>query len=129
MKTGFRAIVLSFGVLLGACGIQTPSENFENFDGSVLPRGTWAHPFRVNCSGRCEITLKLTQIIPDSDAILGLGLGLENGGNCSLLHEIQASTNRNSLFDEVREGNYCVIVRDVGFLSRGQNFTVRVQHP
>jgi len=126
MKT---LLALILAICCMACGIETPSANFENFSGTVDVRGIWSHPFHVDCRS-CEISAQLISSSPDSASIVTLGLTLQSNGVCQgVITSMLAGGNQNSLPYLATQSDYCVFVADAGYLTRAQSVTVKVQHP
>jgi hypothetical protein len=121
--------LLSTVLLAGGCGgVVGPSQNVvENMSGTLAVNGRSDHEFRVSKNGEFEV--KITQLAPNADAILGLQYGPLQNGQCGIIGNNFARLNQVALGGFINSGNYCLIVSDVGSLTQPATYTLRVSHP
>lgn len=100
----------------------------ESFSGTAGVGLTVTHTFVGAKAG--AVTLTLTEVGPDAAALVGLGLGVWDGTNCT----VQISTTAGKL-NEVYQattagsGNFCVAVGDPGTFTADVTYTVKITHP
>src|SRR5690242_14227621 len=130
------ALVLLAGALASCGGIVDPSKNtVENFSGTVAP-GSFSSTvptFSVGKTGEFFVTI--TQLTPDSNILLGVGVGQLSGSACNLLNffgyvNTTSQLNRQALGGQIEKGSYCVSVWDsVGAVTQTTTYSLRVSHP
>lgn len=102
----------------------------ETFNGQFLPGGTAARAFTAASSGTVSITL--TQIGPQADAVVGLGVGIPQsaGTGCLLTQTTQTGASSSpQLTVPVDAGSYCVRLYDTGTLTATVAFTLTIVRP
>jgi hypothetical protein len=121
--------LLSTALLAGGCGgVVGPSQNLvENLSGTLAVNGRSDHEFRAGKNGEFEV--KITQLAPNADAILGLQYGPLQNGQCIVQQNNFARLNQIALGGFINSGNYCLIVFDAGLLAQPATYTLRVSHP
>lgn len=120
--------------LAGCSGISSPSNNStETFSGAVtVETGSSTlpitHSFAVNRTG--EMSARLTAITPNSAALVGLALGQQVSGTCSVFSiNNLTGLNRDVFITPIQKGNFCIQVFNGGGLNAPQNYTLQVNHP
>lgn len=90
--------------------------------------GRASRSFDATVPGAAMITL--TDLQPNVEAGLGLGLQQEGGFGCLLTQVIKATPRSTPHFTrQFDPGTYCVEVFDIGNFTRNTTYTLRVQHP
>lgn len=108
----------------------TTSVTTENFTGSVDVGGKDVHPFTVTLSGG-QLNVILTAAGPPSTIFMGLGVGTNSGGTCTLLSNGSLVTQAGAtaqLSGTVNAGSYCVMVYDAGNQTAAITYAVTVNH-
>jgi hypothetical protein len=110
------------------CGVSDPSTNtVETFSQTLDVNGYQTHEFRAGRTGEFEITI--TELQPDSSAILVVEFGAIVSNQCTAQTSNFAAVGRLALNGPISSGRYCVGVRDVGGLRQTSTYTVRVSYP
>jgi hypothetical protein len=113
-----------------ACGISTPSNNtVEDVSGTVPVGGNDVHNYSLSKMGEVEVTI--TSLAPTPSASIGMALGQQFSGGCTLLQGYQAAVvvNRVVQFGSLQKGGYCLIVYDTGILTAPTAYTGKFSHP
>jgi hypothetical protein len=123
-------------VAVAACGDDNPTTPTqpttprptitEAFSGTLNINGAATHSFATG-SGQIQVTV--TELVPDSEAVIGVSLGTWNGVACRI--EI-ANTNATQaaaiLGTASGPGNFCAYVQDVGKLKAATEYKLEVIH-
>jgi hypothetical protein len=106
---------------------EAPVQVTETFTGTVTVNGAFTHPFTVNRAG--TVTAQLTALSPDDTVTVGLSLGTWNGVSCQIvITNDTAKLASNVIGNANAPGSLCVRVFDVGGLSTGTNYDLKVDH-
>lgn len=125
--------VLMATLLAAACGSDDPPPMAPDpisvtisFDGALGPNGGRTHPFEVGRGG--AITTVLTELLPDSEARLGLSLGTWNGTVCQIILANDAATQGTQITGIAQSpGNFCVRIYDAaGELTQEATYQIAV---
>jgi len=131
-----RVCVLTF-VLVGAaaCGDDTPTAPeqpaqrptvTEEFTGRLTVNGAATHSF---ATGSGQISVTVTELVPDSAAVIGVSLGTWNGTACQIVLANDNATQTGSILGTATgPGNFCARVYDVGKLTAATEYKVTVVH-
>jgi hypothetical protein len=89
---------------------------------------TW-RSFQISKAG--TVTLQLVSLSPDTEGVVGLGLGVFDGAStCTITTELAtAPGTAPQISTELASGTYCVKVTELGTLSRTQDFVVSIVTP
>lgn len=119
------------GLFTISCGgIVDPSKNqIETFSGTVSPQGFSPHPFSVSKTG--EISIKITELAPLTNVPLGvIWAQASSDGTCvSVIQSGIGNLGVPAITGQIFNGNYCVLVYDLGILTAPETYTVTVSHP
>ena len=113
--------------------IVTPTPKSETFTGTVLVRGSDAHPFVSSNYG--EVSVTLTAAGPPVDITMGIGIGAPASvvdSSCVLYQNASLSTVAGStpqLVGNIPAGAYCIVVFDVGNQTQPVSYSITVVHP
>ena len=140
MRARFAAMLAVAGLITMSCGgIVDPSQNkIDTFSGAFAPGGFSAgFPFTASNGG--ELTVKVTQLSPNSSTFFGvLWTQAAGDGTCgspsvggALLQNNFAQLNVASISgSQIVSGKYCIFMFDsAGGLSATETFTATVSHP
>ena len=133
MRGACVAVVLAVaGLLTVSCnGLVDPSKNqIEIFTGTIAPQGFNSHNFSVDKNG--EISIKITALAPLDNVPVGvIWAQASTTGACNgaVLQSGVASLGIPAVVGQIFQGNYCVLVYDLGILQAPENYTVSVSHP
>ena len=134
-----RALLL-LSVLAGAAGCgdddpvtptqpTPPQATTETFSGTLTVNGAVTHSFTAGQSG--VISATVTELVPDSAAVIGVSLGTWNplAGTCQLLITNDNATQNGSVTGTAgAAGSFCARVYDVGHLTSATGYTLTVVH-
>ena len=134
-----RALVLiSFLAGSIACGDDTPTaptetptrtQTTETFSGTLNVNGAATHSFSATGSG--EIRVTLTELTPDSAAVIGVSLGTWNAlaNTCQIVLANDSATQSAVVVGNAGQaGSFCARVYDVGRLSGATGYSLTVLH-
>ncbi len=133
MRGGCVAAVLAVaGLLTASCnGLVDPSKNeTETFSGVISPQGFASHAFSVTRNG--EISVKIIAQGPVENIPLGViwAQASSSGCNGAVLQSGYGYPGSGSIVvGQIFQGNYCVLVYDLGILQANETYTVTVSHP
>lgn len=128
--------LLTLGVLVGAACETTPTTPSEEtttsttitYSSKVSPGGFTWRSFPVAPAG--TVTLQLVSLSPDSEGVVGLGLGILEGTNCLISIQVETAPGTEpQISTSLAVGNYCAKVTDLGSLTRTQDFSVSIVTP
>lgn len=133
-----KSLLLAAAVAAGGCDNdidnQTPTEpaptTTETFSGTINVNGAMTHVFTTAAAG--TVTATLTELTPDSTAIVGFALGTWNASSMTCQ---QIIPNDNAPQGHILTGNasgagaLCARVYDTGKLTAALNYTFSVVHP
>jgi hypothetical protein len=128
--------LLTWGVLVGAACESTPTTPSEEtttsttitFSSKLFPGlYTW-RSFQVARAG--TVTLQLVSLSPDSEGVVGLGLGIFDGTNCLISSQVETAPGTEpQISTSLPVGNYCAKVSELGSLTRTQDLSVSIVTP
>ena len=124
------SVSITAALLSVACGISTPSSNkVETVSGIIPVGGSDSKNFSNTKTGELQITV--TTLSPSPSASLGLAIGQQITGTCSLIQNYVASlvVNRVVEFGSLQKGDYCLYVYDTGVLTAATAYTAKISHP
>lgn len=132
-----RAVALAAAVLPAGCGDDGPVTPTQpstppptvttEFSGTLTVNGAATHPFVTGRSG--QITVTLTELAPNSAAVIGVSLGTWNGVTCqTVLANDNATQAAQIIGNAGNAGNFCVRVYDVGRLAAPTTYALAVVH-
>ena len=122
--------VILLAASCAACGISTPSNNtVETVPGTVPVGSNDVHNFSLSKMGEVEVTI--TSLAPTPSASIGMALGQQFSGGCTLLQGYVSPVvvNRVVQFGALQKGGYCLIVYDTGILTAPTTYTAKISHP
>jgi hypothetical protein len=119
-----------------ACGDDTPTAPeqpvqrptvTEEFTGRLTVNGAATHSF---ATGSGQISVTITELAPDSTAVIGVSLGTWNGSACQIVldNDNATQTTGGVLGTASGPGNFCARVYDVGKLTAATDYKVTVVH-
>jgi hypothetical protein len=142
---GAAWVLVLGGVLAGCDNVDeslptapTPAPTVtETLSGSITVNGAETKTFITVSPGSVTATLKTAEIQvgegeePDTTAVtVGLSLGTWNGTSCQLVISNTAAVVGSFVIGKVSgTGALCILVQDVGKLTKPINFSVDVIHP
>jgi hypothetical protein len=98
----------------------------EPFSGTLNINGAATHSFATG-SGQIQVTV--TELLPDSAAVIGVSLGTWNGAACQIvLANDNATVAAAVLGTASGPGNFCARVYDVGKLKAATEYKLEVIH-
>lgn len=124
------APILAAALMAGCGGVANPSNNSVTpFSGTVTPEGQPnSHTFTASRNG--EMSVRFTAIAPNAAALVGVAVGQQVSGGCSVINLNNLSgLNRDVLIMPINRGNYCLQVFNGGGVNAPQSYTVQVSHP
>lgn len=98
----------------------------DTFTETLTVNGAMTHSFIVQRAGTATATL--TELTPDSAAVISLALGTWNGQTCQIILANDVATTNSSVVGTASAGNFCVRLSDVGRLTAPTGYRVTVQH-
>jgi hypothetical protein len=105
----------------------TPTTTTETFSDTLNVNGGRTHSFVTGQSGQISVTI--TELVPDSAAVIGVSLGTWNGATCQVvLANDNATQAAQVLGNAGAAGNFCARVYDVGKLTSSTGYTLTVVH-
>ena len=135
-----RRVVVRLGVALvllvtaGCTGgvvptFPTPNRTTIFFSNRLHVGGFLWRSFRVERFG--QATVQLVAMSPETDVVVGLGLGRFDGTNCNLLDNIQTAPNETDpqILRSLSAGEYCVRITDIGNLTKIADFSIIIVIP
>ncbi len=128
------AATLAASSLALGCGISEPSNNaVDTFTGTVELGGFVYQAFTVGRDGG-EVSIKITSIVPDSGATLGMlygQIGVGSATNCNPIVQTLATQGVTAIANRIAKGDYCLVIYDAGsnYIVRAETYTVDVSHP
>lgn len=143
LRLGAAALVAALGTTFAACGGSNTSSTTAPtvtvgpqtalFEGTLTVGGSAFYSFSVSGTGDATVMLAsvATSTSPGTStaAVLGLGIGTPLGTDCVETKSILAFPALQSpLVSNLTPGIYCVRIYDVGSLSTGVNFAIRIVH-
>ncbi len=94
--------------------------------GRLTVNGAATHSF---ATGSGQISVTVTELVPDSAAVIGVSLGTWNGTACQIvLANDNATQGAGILGTASGPGSFCVRVYDVGRLTGPTEYTLTVVH-
>ena len=133
----FIRVCVLISVLAGAagCGDDTPTAPqqptqrptvTEEFTGRLTVNGASTHSFTT---GSGQISVTITELVPDSAAVIGVSLGTWNGAACQIVLANDNATQAGAVLGTASgPGNFCARVYDVGKLAAATEYKVTVVH-
>ena len=133
----FIRVCVLIAVLAGAagCGDDTPTAPqqptqrptvTEEFTGRLTVNGASTHSFTT---GSGQISVTITELVPDSAAVVGVSLGTWNGTACQIVLANDNATQAGAVLGTASgPGNFCARVYDVGKLAAATEYKVTVVH-
>ncbi len=111
----------------------TSGPQTELFEGTLTPNGSAFYSFTVQSTGDADVMLAsvtaTTAPGSSSNVVLGLGLGMPLGTDCTVTTSVLTFPALQSpLVSNLTAGTYCVRVYDVGNLTNTVNFAIRIVH-
>ena len=105
---------------------QRPTVTEPPIQGRLTVNGAASHSFTT---GSGQISVTVTELVPDSAAVIGVSLGTWNGSACQIvLANDNATQGAGILGTASGPGNFCVRVYDVGKLTAPTEYTLTVVH-
>jgi hypothetical protein len=106
--------------------VQRPTVTEPPIQGRLTVNGAASHSFTT---GSGQISVTITELVPDSAAVIGVSLGTWNGSACQIvLANDNATQGAGVLGTASGPGNFCVRVYDVGKLTAATEYTLTVVH-
>jgi hypothetical protein len=98
------------------------------FGGRVAVGGnTWRS---VAVEGSGTLTVWLSALSPDTEAVVGLGLGTFDGGVCTITTQLETASGLDpQISATVAPRTYCVKIWDIGNLTKPTDFTITIVTP
>lgn len=128
-------VLMSVLAAAAACGddpptapeqpVQRPTVT-EEFTGRLNVNGGATHSFTT---GSGQISVTITELVPDSAAVIGVSLGTWNGSACQIVLANDNATQSGSVLGTASgPGSFCARVYDVGKLTAATEYKVTVVH-
>jgi hypothetical protein len=106
--------------------VQRPTVTEPPIQGRLTVNGAATHPFTT---GSGQISVTVTELVPDSAAVIGVSLGTWNGTACQIvIANDNAAQGAGILGTASGPGAFCVRVYDVGQLKAATEYTLTVVH-
>jgi len=127
LVTATFVIAAAFAAACG--GVSEPSKNVtETFSGTLNVGASNLWNFSSSKNG--EVDVRITDLNPSTNVVLGVGLGQPATGGCAVATANGfSSLNRSAVAGPVNKGAYCVLVYDSGALTTPTAYTITVSHP
>ena len=134
-RRSLRALLLAAAVTAVACDDLTtaptpPATTISlQFSSQLMAGGMVWRSFTVSSGG--TVSVLFTSLLPESDAVVSLGLGTFDGGACAVTSTATAKSGSTDavLTTTLTPGNYCVRISDPGVLTKTNDFSVTVSIP
>jgi hypothetical protein len=128
--------LISILTAAAACGDDNPTPTTpttptrttttETFAGTLNINGAATHSFATG-SGQIQVTV--TELLPDSTAVIGVSLGTWNGAACQIVIANSSATLAAAVLGTASgPGNFCAYVQDVGKLKAATDYKLEVVH-
>lgn len=134
------AIVRSFALVAmiapaGACEdtpvdpTPTPTRTDLFFNSQLMRGGSSSRSFTTPATG--EVKVFFSSLIPDTDAVISLGLGAFDGTTCTISTTVSVKGGATDavLTTTLAAGTYCIRLWDPGVLTRTNDFSVTLNIP
>ena len=107
----------------------TPTRTDLFFASQLMARGAVSRTFTTPQSG--EVKVFFTSLIPDTAAVVAVGLGTSDGTTCTPTQTVmvaQGST-ESVLTTTLGAGTHCIRISDPGVLTKTNDFSITVNYP
>ena len=108
--------------------VQRPTVTEPPIQGRLTVNGAATHSFTT---GSGQISVAVTELLPDSAAVIGVSLGTWNplANTCQIILANDSATQGAGILGTASgPGNFCVRVYDVGLLKAPTDYTLTVVH-
>lgn len=108
--------------------VQRPTVTEPPIQGRLTVNGAASHSFST---GSGQISVTVTELVPDSAAVIGVSLGTWNAlaNTCQIILANDSATQGAGILGTASgPGNFCVRVYDVGKLAAPTEYTLTVVH-
>jgi hypothetical protein len=108
--------------------LEPPPSLVETFTGTLSLNGAASHSFTITAVG--TITALLSELTPDTTAVVGLALGTWSGSVCQIsLPNDNVVVGQGVQANSTSVGDFCVRIYDAkGTVPRPQTYVVLVEH-